>query len=151
MLFNEVVGHYRNRDQAYSNPSQWPQIDIRLTEPSYGIILAKSWYKYKGEDDPYNYIQYDWARMDENIVYTKTTNLITNTPSCPFVWHWDGVWWNGNLDGQCIQGDTIMDSKIRFDGLRYRAIDTGYDVKTGNFRWGKLPEEGEFLFERLDK
>ena len=151
MLFNEVVGHYRNRNQAFSNPSQWPQIDIRITEPEYGRLHVKSWYKYKGEDTPYNHIEYQWAKMDENIVYTKTTNLITNTPSCPFIWHWDGVWWNGNLDGECIQGDTKMDSRIRFDGLKYRAIDTGYDVKTGDFRWGKPPEEGEFLFERLDK
>ena len=151
MLFNDVVGHYRNRDQAYSNPSQWPQIDIRISEPSYGIILAKSWYKYKGEEDPYNYIQYDWQRMDENIVYTKTTNLITNTPSCPFIWNWDGVWWNGNPDGECIQGNTRMVSKIRFNGNEYRAIDTGYDLETGKFRWGKEESEGEFLFKRLDK
>ena len=137
MEFNNVVGHYRNRDQAFSNPSTWPQIDIRITEPSYGIILAKSWYKYKGEDDPYNYIQYDWARMDENIVYTKTTNVITNTPSCPFIWHWDGSWWNGTV------------SKIRFNGAEYRAIDTGYDLETGEFRWGKEEKEGEFRFKLL--
>jgi len=150
MEFNDVVGHYRNRDQAFSNPSQWPQIDIRLTENSYGIILAKSWYKYKGEDEPYNYIQYDWQRMDENIVYTKTTNLITNTPSCPFIWNWDGTWWNGNTDGECIQGGARMVSKIRFNGKEYRAIDTGYDLETGEFRWGKEESEGEFIFQRYE-
>ena len=151
MEFNNVVGHYRNRDQASSNPSQWPQIDIRITEPSYGIILAKSWYKYKGEDDPYNYIQYNWERMDENIIYTKTHNIITDTPSCPFIWTWDGVWWCGNNDGECIQGNTRMVSKIRFNGDEYRAIDTGYDLETGKFRWGKEEAEGEFRFTRLDK
>ena len=151
MEFNNVVGHYRNRDQAFSNPSQWPQIDIRITEPSYGIILAKSWYKYKGEDDPYNYIHYNWERMDENIIYTKTHNIITDTPSCPFIWTWDGVWWCGNNDGECIQGNTRMVSKIRFNGDEYRAIDTGYDLETGKFRWGKEEAEGEFRFTRLDK
>ena len=150
MLFNDVVGHYRNRNQAFSNPSTWPQIDIRIIEPSYGILLAKSWYKYRGEDDPYNYIQYDWQRMDENIVYTKTTNLITNTPSCPFIWNWDGTWWNGNTDGECIQGGTRMVSKIRFNGKEYRAIDTGYDLETGEFRWGKEESEGEFIFQRYE-
>ena len=151
MNFNDVVGHYRNRDQAFSNPSQWPQFDIRITEPSYGIILAKSWYKYKGEDDPYNYIQYNWERMDENIIYTKPHNIITDTPSCPFIWTWDGVWWCGNNDGECIQGNTRMVSKIRFNGDEYRAIDTGYDLETGKFRWGKEEAEGEFRFTRLDK
>ena len=151
MKFEDVVGHYRNRDQAFSNPSQWPQIDIRITEPSYGIILAKSWYQYKGEDDPYNYIKYNWERMDENIIYTKTHNIITDTPSCPFIWTWDGVWWNGNPDGECIQGNTRMVSKIRFNGKEYRAIDTCYDLETGKFLWGKEEAEGEFRFTRLDK
>ena len=58
MNFNDVVGHYRNQRQAYSNPAQWPQIDIRITEPQYGVLEVKSWYKYKGEDNPYNIIQY---------------------------------------------------------------------------------------------
>ena len=46
MNFNDVVGHYRNQRQAYSNPAQWPQIDIRITEPQYGVLEVKSWYKY---------------------------------------------------------------------------------------------------------
>ena len=103
MLFNDVVGHYRNRNQAFSNPSTWPQIDIRIIEPSYGILLAKSWYKYRGEDNPYNYIQCG-ARMV---------------------------------------------SKIRFNGKEYRAIDTGYDLETGEFRWGKEESEGEFIFQQI--
>ena len=42
-----------------------------------------------------------------------------------------------------------MVSKIRFNGQEYRAIDTGYDLETGAFRWGKEETEGEFLFTRL--
>ena len=153
MKFEDVVGHYRNRDQAFSNPSTWPQIDIRIEkcEKCDHMITTKSWYKYKGEENPYNYIQYDYEQMDENIIYAKTTNLLTNTPSCPFIWNWDGVWWNGNPDGECIQSNTRMVSKIRFNGKEYRAIDTGYDLETGKFRWGKEESEGEFLFKRLDK
>ena len=44
-----------------------------------------------------------------------------------------------------------MVSKIRFNGTEYRAIDTGYDLETGKFRWGKEESEGEFRFQRLDK
>ena len=151
MLFNEVVGHYRNQRQAYSNPAQWPQIDIRITEPQYGVLEVKSWYKYKGEDNPYNIIQYQWEVMDENIIYSKNRNLITGDPTCNFIWHWDGEWWSGNTDGECIQGTSRLVSKIRFKKDDYRAIYTGYDLETGAFRWGKPEEDGEFLFTRLDK
>ena len=61
MRFNEVVGHYRNQRQAFSNPSTWPQIDIRIIEPNHGTLEVKSWYKYKGEDKPYNNIPDDKA------------------------------------------------------------------------------------------
>ena len=44
-----------------------------------------------------------------------------------------------------------MGSKIRFNGTEYRAIDTGYDLETNAFRWGKEESEGEFCFKRLDK
>ena len=58
-----LQGHYRNQRQAMSNPSRWPQIDIRLTSMSEQQIEAKSWYKYKGEDSPYNRIRYDLEEM----------------------------------------------------------------------------------------
>lgn len=146
-----LQGHYRNQRQAMSNPSRWPQIDIRLTSMSEQQIEAKSWYKYKGEEDPYNIIRYDLEEVNQNVIYSKTYNLLTDKPSCPFIWQYVDNWWHGNLDGECIQGTTRMVSKIRFNGTEYRAIDTGYDLKTGAFRWGKEESEGEFYFTRLAK
>ena len=89
--------------------------------------------------------------MDENIIFSKTYNLLTNSDSCPFVWAWDGQWWRGDLDGECIQGSTKIESNIRFNGLEYRVQDVGHDIKTGRQVYGKDPSEGEFLFTRLDK
>jgi len=151
MRFNEVVGHYRNQRQAFSNPSTWPQIDIRIIEPNHGTLEVKSWYKYKGEDKPYNNIRYQWRQVDENIVYCESYNLIDGSDTCPFVWLWKNGWWNGTPDGECIQNGIRLVSKIRFRPGEYRAIDTGYDVTTGDFRWGKPEEDGEFLFVKLDK
>ena len=89
--------------------------------------------------------------INENLIYSKTYNILTDKPSCPFIWQYVDNWWYGNLDGECIQGKTRMVSKIRFNGQEYRAIDTGYDLETGAFRWGKEETEGEFLFTRLAK
>ncbi len=146
-----LTGRYRNARQAMSNPSRWPQIDLRISTLSERQIEAKSWYKYKGEEDPYNIIRYDLEEMDENIIFSKTYNLLTNSDSCPFIWAWDGQWWRGDLDGECIQGSTKIESNIRFNGLEYRVQDVGHDIKTGRQVYGKDPSEGEFLFTRLDK
>ena len=55
------------------------------------------------------------------------------------------------LERFLIYNPKSQDDKIRFKDNDYRAIDTGYDVETGAFRWGKPEEDGEFLFVRLDK
>jgi len=144
-------GHYRNQRQAFSNPSKWPQIDIRITTPQRTTIEVKSWYKYKGEEDPYNHIRYEWEHVDEKIIYSKTYNLIHDHSSCPFIWTWDGEWWRGHPDGECIQESTEIITNIRFNGIDYRVKDVGYDVETGRQVYGKDPSEGEFFFTMLDK
>lgn len=142
-------GHYRNQRQAFSNPSKWPQIDIDITTPAKDIIIVKSWYKYKGEDNPYNKIRYNWKQVDENIVYSETYNLIHDCPSCPFLWVWDGQWWTGTTDGECIQDTTRIVTSIRFNGMEYRVKDVGYNIDTGKQVYGKDPSEGEFFFQSI--
>ena len=144
-------GHYRNQRQAFSNPSKWPQIDIRITTPHRTTIEVKSWYKYKGEENPYNHIRYEWEHVDEKVIYSKTYNLIHDHSSCPFIWTWDGEWWRGHPDGECIQESTEIITNIRFNGIDYRVKDVGYDVETGRQVYGKDPSEGEFFFTMVDK
>lgn len=148
--FEELIcGHYRNQRQAMSNPARWPQIDIRIWQVSSGIIEAKSWYKYKGEDNAYNWLRYNVVDLTETTVKTEVFSYIHQTDSCPFNWTYDGRWWKG--EGDCIIRNARCVSTIRFNGFDYRSQDIGLDVDTGKQLWGKTKDEGEFLFVPLTK
>lgn len=146
-----LEGHYRNKMQAFGNPVKWPQIDIKFTIINSNTIESKSWYKYRGEDNPYKHARHTWKYLNDKYIEFETINLLDETPTCPYIWSWDGEWWNGHTKGSCIHKNTRVESRARFNGIEYRSLDTGYDLQTGDFLWGKKPEEGEFLFRRIDK
>jgi len=146
-----LEGHYRNKMQAFSNPVKWPQIDITWTVTGYNTIESKSWYKYRGEDNPYRHTRHTWQKMSDKCIVFETFNLLDNTPTCPYIYKWDGEWWNGHIKGECVHKNTRLVSTSRFNGIEYRSLDSGYNLETGDFLWGKKPEEGEFIFKRLDK
>tara|TARA_B100000212_G_C27340911_1_gene519165 strand:- start:563 stop:1018 length:456 start_codon:yes stop_codon:yes gene_type:complete len=148
--FEELIcGYYRNQRQAMSNPARWPQIDIKIWQVSSGIIEAKSWYKYKGEENAYNWVRYRMTNQTETTVSTEVFSYTHNADSCPFTWEYDGNWWTGK--GDCVIRDSRCVSTIRFNGYDYRSMDQGIDINTGKQLWGKPPEEGEFLFVPVDK
>lgn len=150
--FRELIeGHYRNQRQAMSNPAKWPQIDLRVTWVSDNVFESKSWYKYKGEENAYNHLKYVITKKTEAIIYTEVFSYISNKDTCPYYWWTDGKWWYGTTEGDCIVKDTKLISNVRFNGHDYRTLDTGLDLETGEFRWGKREDDGEFLFERLPK
>lgn len=146
-----IEGHYRNQRQAMSNPSQWPQIDIRIWKMDSGVFESKSWYKYQGEENAYNWLRYRVMYMDETTVKTDIFNYIKNEDSCPFIWTWDGKWWTGIPDGWCQVDKYLIKSCIRFNGLDYRSLDQGWNTETNEQAWGKPEEEGEFQFTLLAK
>jgi hypothetical protein len=144
-----IVGHYRNQRQAMSNPAKWPQIDIRIISVGYGLLESKSWYKYKGEKNSYKHFQHHWEYITDDVVTFTTKNLLYEADSCPYIWKWDGEWWRGTTEGECIHKDTRVISRARFNGDEYRSLDTGYDIDTNTFKWGKEPTDGEFEFVRI--
>ena len=40
---------------------------------------------------------------------------------------------------------------LTVNGDEYRSRDTGLDLATKEFKWGKSEEEGEFMFTRINK
>ena len=71
-------------------------------------------------------------------------------PACDLQWGYYDGWWFGEVKDECILRNTRVISEIQFNGVFYRSRDTGYDIETGKFQWGKEPEEGLFQFERLN-
>ena len=150
-LFEDMIlGHYKNKRQAMSNPSVWPQINILYTKIKPNVLELKQWYNYQGEDNPYRHYHLHCEYLDEYSVITKAINQTTLEAGCNLAWGYYGGWWFGQVHEECILRDTKVISNIQFNREVYRSLDTGYNIETGKFSWGKLPEEGMFEFERLN-
>ena len=145
-----IVGHYRNKKQAQSNPTKWPQINILYTKIDDLVLELKQWYNYQGEDAPYRHYHLTLEHLDEHTVITHAHNLQTDEPGCNLHWGYFNGWWFGEVQDECVLRNTKVISNIEFDGKVYRSLDTGYYVDTGKFAWGKTPDEGMFQFDRLN-
>ena len=146
-----IQGKYENKKQAQTNPSLWPHIIIRNSLVEDGIVELKSWYKYKGESDPYGVFHLSYRYDEDGNCHTTSLNTITGEHACD--WHWgffDGWWW-GEPSRDCVLNNSLVKSHVRFNGTEYRSRDTGLDLVTKEFKWGKSEEEGEFMFTRINK
>jgi len=150
-LFDKLIlGHYTNKKQAYSNPSKWPQINILYQKIDTNTLSLKQWYKYQGEDNPYRHFHVTYEYADEFTVFTQSYNVLTDEKSCDWQFGYFGGWWFGEIKGDCILRNTRVVSEVQFNGETYMSRDTGYDLETGKFAWGKEEHEGMFQFERLN-
>jgi len=145
-----ILGHYKNKKQAQSNPSVWPQINILYTKVGANVLDLKQWYNYQGEDKPYRHYNLFLEYVDEYTVFTHAINKTDAKPACDLQWGYFDGWWYGEIKDECILRDTKVISNIQFNGTVYKSLDTGYNIETGKFAWGKQPEEGMFEFVRLN-
>ena len=144
------LGHYENKKQAYSNPTKWPWVNILYTKIKPDVLELKQWYNYDGEEKPYRHYHITFRYEYEDTVFTKAHNLLTDKEGCEMQWGYFAGTWYGEIKGECIVRDTKVVSAVEFDGTNYRSIDTGYNIETGKFSWGKEPSEGFFTFTKLN-
>ena len=145
-----ILGHYENKKQAYSNPTKWPWVNILYTKIKPDVLELKQWYNYDGEEKPYRHYHITFRYEYEDTVFTKAHNLLTDKEGCEMQWGYFAGTWYGEIKGECIVRDTKVVSAVEFDGTNYRSIDTGYNIETGKFSWGKEPSEGFFTFTNLN-
>ena len=145
-----ILGHYENKKQAYSNPTKWPWVNILYTKIKPDVLELKQWYNYDGEEKPYRHYHITFRYEYEDTVFTKAHNLLTDKEGCEMQWGYFAGTWYGAIKGECIVRDTKVVSAVEFDGTNYRSIDTGYNIETGKFSWGKEPSEGFFTFTKLN-
>ena len=144
-----VVGNYCNREQAISNPSLWPMMNLKVWITGENTFESKSWYNYLGESETYNWLRYTITESNETFVRTEIFSITQNKESCPFVWNWSDGWWHGTTEGECILRNIRLISNIRFNGFQYKSIETGIDLDTNKLKWGKYPDDGEFAFVEI--
>ena len=150
-MFDElIIGHYENKKQAYSNPTKWPWVNILYTKVKPNVLELKQWYNYAGEDEPYRHYHITFEYDAPDTVFTTAHNLLIDKKGCEMQWGFFEGTWYGEIKGECIVRDTKVVSAVEFDGTNYRSIDTGYNIETGKFSWGKEPSEGFFTFTKLN-
>jgi len=145
-----IVGHYLNRMQAFTEPSRWPQINVRYTKLEDNLLDLKQWYEYQTEDESYRHYHIKYEYIDDKTVITDPVNQDTGESSCILQWSYSDGWWTGTVRDECIIRNNRVLSFIQFNGKEYRSLDTGYDVDTGDFVWGTEPGEGLFEFELVE-
>ena len=142
----KLIGLYHNRNQAYSHPQQWAHIYVEFKEIDNGDIYSKSWYAVEGSDKPYRETVLKLREYDKNIIVTPI-NRQTNTESCDIVFEKYGEYWIGeNLKCVIPTKNIYVSTSLKFDGKNYFSRDSGHDLKTDRFLWGKDKHEGHFHF-----
>ena len=122
-----IVGHWTNKKQAFANPAKYAYTNIKW-ELVDGKLNCKSWYNYKGEDNPY--------KVETGIIVSENDqNSIILTGRCQFIFHKDGDIWKGTNLGECIVRDAKLESVVELDKDSYKCYDCGHDDQ-GKIVWG---------------
>lgn len=147
MSLELLLGHYSNKIQAQSNPTEFAYANVKYSRQGDKVEL-KQWYQHEGEKKPYLRMLLEY---EESYNYLRMwgKNLYTGRNTCPQVFRFTGKWWEGGTEGSCIVDGMKFVTTIRFNGSQYQSRDSGYSVETGEHVFGKHHDKGFFLFERV--
>ena len=92
-----ILGHFRNRKQAFTNPTKWPQINVLYQKLAENTLDLKQWYNYQTEETAYRHYHLTCEYIDEHTVITSAFNIDTQTDGCQLQWGYHGGWWFGEV------------------------------------------------------
>ena len=138
-LEDYLLGHWTNRYQAQSDPTNWVSVEIIWKEHEEGYQSC-NYKRCDGPDNPYR-------RKNHKMVYLSDTEVLvenyhldwTRHEDCDILFTFDGHAWNGRLayPGKCrgYRGDEVI-SEIRAYGDKLHTCDRGIDLESGKMVWG---------------
>ena len=142
---DKILGLYHNRIQAYNYPRDWAHIFIEFTELEDNKLFSKSWYAIESSFNPYKEVILDLYE-NENKILVKTfdkNNMALFGIEFNYI---DGYWIGENERAEVGNKDIYLSTNVKFDGKNYFSRDSGHDINTGKFLWGKMKHEGMFHF-----
>jgi hypothetical protein len=141
----KILGLYHNRIQAYTYPRDWAHIFIEFSELDKNKLFSKSWYAIESSFDPYKEVILNLYELDHKVL-VKTYDK-NNSPLFDIEFDYvDGYWIGENDRGEIVDKNIYISTNVKFDGKNYFSRDSGHDIATGEFLWGKMKNEGMFHF-----
>jgi hypothetical protein len=137
MIEDYLLGHWTNRYQAQSDPTNFASVEIVWKRVDDGFE-SMNYKRVNGPDDPYR-------RKRHKIRYISDTEAVienyhldwTRHPKCDILFTFDGQAWHGKLLGEGCRGyrGNRVVSEVHAYGDKLHTMDQGYD-EDNNLVWG---------------
>ena len=137
-LEDYILGHWTNRHQAQSNPTEWVSVEILWQRHEEGF-QSMNYKRADGPNNPYRKKNHKLLRLSDTEYVMQNYHLDwTRHEDCDMIFMFDGDAWHGCLAGDnCIgyRGDKVI-SEIHCYGDKLHTCDRGIDLETGEMVWG---------------
>lgn len=145
-FLNCLVGCWSNREQAYSNPSQYAWIFISWELVDGNKYLSKQWYHYEGEKNPYAQRYNIFIETESGIIVENWSLDGSRNSKCDTLVRFiDGKWKGKNIGNECIIRGASLCSEFELSENLLVTRDAGYI--DGKLVWGSTDY---YNFIRLD-
>ena len=133
-----LLGHWTNRRQAQSDPTNWASVEI-VWKPFEDGFQSMNYKRSEGPENPYRKKNHKILHVSDTEVLVQNYHLDwTRHEDCDIIFMFDGQVWHGKLahPGKCTgyRGNRVV-SKIRLYGDKLHSMDQGYD-ESDNLVWG---------------
>tara|TARA_Y100000004_G_scaffold37246_1_gene39971 strand:- start:1038 stop:1508 length:471 start_codon:yes stop_codon:yes gene_type:complete len=140
-----LLGHYCNKSQAQSNPTEYSSVCI-LWEKIDGGYRSRNYYRVDGLDKPYRHRKHKVVEVSETEVIVENYNLDwTRQEGCDMIFTFKDNAWHGKLKnpGQCLVRDgvyVVAEIHLTKTGLdsRDQGFDSNDELAFGSFRMYKF-------------
>jgi len=134
-----LLGHWTNKHQAQSDPTNWVSVEVVWKKHEEGYQSCN----YKRRDGP----DFPYRKKNHKFVYLSDTEVLvqnyhldwTRHEDCDIIFKYDGKAWHGEIasPGKCrgYRGDEVI-SEIHAYGDKLHTCDRGIDLETGKMVWG---------------
>jgi hypothetical protein len=137
-LEDYIIGHWSNRHQAQSNPTEWVSVEIIWKRHEEGF-QSTNYKRCDGPNDPYRQKNHKIVKVSNTECIIQNYHLDwTRHEDCDMIFTFDGSAWHGKLVGdKCVgyRGDKVI-SNIHCYGDKLHTCDRGIDLETGEMVWG---------------
>lgn len=133
-FIDSLVGLYCNKNQAYTRPTEFAFIYVLWEDLGDYKLHSKSWYKYKGIDDPYRESYHKVLQQNDNIIVETYDMDWTKRDGCAILFKSVHDGWVGQNNGTCIVRDAVLKSQVHLTKKLLKTWDAGY--KDGKIVWG---------------